>query len=83
MNPSSFIGSSTTKDLKNFVEELKKIFEVMDVVNSERIELLAYQLKSLSRTCFDQWKEGIIEDASPPSWEFMKKTSWGDSFLEN
>ena len=53
MNPPSFIGSSTTMDPKNIVEELKKVLEVMHVVNDERVELDAYQLKSVARTLFD------------------------------
>lgn len=32
VNPSSFTGASTTKDPKNIVEELKKVFEVIHVV---------------------------------------------------
>lgn len=50
VNPQSFINSSVTKDLKIFVEELRKVFEVMHVVNAERVEQTAYQLKSVART---------------------------------
>lgn len=49
MNPPSFISSSSTEDLKNFVEELKKVFDVMYVINAERYELVAYQLKIVAR----------------------------------
>ena len=63
MNPPIFTGSSITKDSKNFVKELNKMFEVMYVVDVERVELDAYQLKSVARTWFDQWKEGRVEDA--------------------
>ena len=45
MNPTSFTGSSTTEDSKNFVEELKKVLDVMHVVGDERVELALYQLK--------------------------------------
>ena len=34
MNPPSFTGQSTTENLENFVEESKKLFEVMHVVNT-------------------------------------------------
>ena len=56
MNPPSFTGSSTTEDPENFVEELQKMFEVMHITDVERVELVAYQLKSIVRTWFDQWK---------------------------
>ena len=50
------------------MEDLKKVFEVMHVVDVERVELSAYQMKNVARTWFDQWKEGTIEDATPLSW---------------
>nr|AAV31171.1 Putative polyprotein, identical [Solanum tuberosum] len=36
MNPPSFMGSSTTEDPENFIDELKKIFDVMHVADTER-----------------------------------------------
>ena len=54
MNPPSFMGSSTTEDPKNLVEELKKGFDVIHVVDDERFKLAAYQLKNVARTWFDQ-----------------------------
>ena len=45
MNPPSFFGLSTSEDLKNFVEELKNVFQVMHVVDIERFELDVYQLR--------------------------------------
>ncbi|XP_049354785.1 uncharacterized protein LOC125819393 [Solanum verrucosum] len=55
MNPSSFMGSSTTEDPENFIEESKKIFDVMHVVDTERVELAAYQLKD-----FEQGGDGVL-----------------------
>uniref|UniRef100_M1DC99 Gag-pol polyprotein n=1 Tax=Solanum tuberosum TaxID=4113 RepID=M1DC99_SOLTU len=63
INPPSFTGSSTTEDPKNFIEELQKVFKVMHVVDVERVELVAYQLKNVSRTWFDQFKQRRVEDA--------------------
>ena len=48
--PLSLTGLSPTEDLENFVEELKKVFEVMHVVDVERVELVVYQLKGVART---------------------------------
>ena len=50
MNPPSFTRSSPTKDMENFVEELKKVFEVMHVVDVESVELVVFQLKDEART---------------------------------
>ena len=43
------MGSITTKDIKNFVDELKKVFDVMHVGDVERVEVAAYQLKNVTR----------------------------------
>ena len=47
------MGSITTEDSENFVEELKKVFDVIHVGDAERVELAAYQLKNIARTWFD------------------------------
>uniref|UniRef100_M1DMF2 Retrotransposon gag protein n=1 Tax=Solanum tuberosum TaxID=4113 RepID=M1DMF2_SOLTU len=83
MNPPSFTGSSTSEDPKNFVDELKKVFDVMHVANTKRVELAAYQLMNVSRTWFDQWKGGRAEDAPLTSWDCLRRFSWGVSFPEN
>ncbi|KAG5571158.1 hypothetical protein H5410_060924 [Solanum commersonii] len=80
MNPLSFTGSSTTEDLKNFIEELKKVFKVMHVANSERAELVAYPLKNVSRTWFNQWKNGGVEDAPLASWACFEEAFLGRFF---
>lgn len=45
MNPPSFMGSRTNEDPETFIKELKKVFEVLHVVNIKRVKLDAYQLK--------------------------------------
>ena len=42
MKPPSFSGSSTIEDPENFIEELKKVFDVMHVVDVGRVELDSY-----------------------------------------
>ncbi|KAH0650238.1 hypothetical protein KY284_030150 [Solanum tuberosum] len=80
MNPSSFMGSSTTEDPEDFIEELKKIFDVMHVADTERVELAAYQLKDVARTWFDQWREGRAENAPPASWAYFVEAFLGHFF---
>ena len=41
MYPPSYSSSSTTEDLENFIEELKKVCDMMHVVDIERVELVA------------------------------------------
>lgn len=35
--------------MKNFIEELKRISDVMHVVEAERVELVAYHMKGVTR----------------------------------
>ena len=53
------------------------------MVDVERVELAAYQLKGVSRTRFDQWKDGRAEDAPHPSWICFEEAFLGSLFLKN
>ena len=48
MNPPEFLGSQANEDPQNFLDEIKKIFEVMQVTRNDRVELASYQLKDVS-----------------------------------
>ncbi|WMV51147.1 hypothetical protein MTR67_044532 [Solanum verrucosum] len=45
MNPPDFTSSSVTEDPEKFVEKLQMVFEITHVVDTERVELAAYQMK--------------------------------------
>ena len=45
MNPPEFLGSQTIKDPKNFLDQIKKIIDVMQVTKNDRVELTSYQPK--------------------------------------
>lgn len=53
MNHLSITGSSNIEDPKKFIEELKKVFEVLHMAGNEKVEIEAHQLKNVSRTWFD------------------------------
>ena len=46
MNPPELLGSQTNKDPHNFLDEIKKIFEVMQW--NAWVELASYQLKDIA-----------------------------------
>ena len=54
----------------------------MHVVGAQRDELNAYQLKSMARTWFPQWKEGRVQDARHPNWAFVEEVFLGVFFPE-
>ncbi|KAH0758077.1 hypothetical protein KY290_021570 [Solanum tuberosum] len=80
INPPSFTGSSVTENPENFIEELKRVFDVMHVAESERVELAAYQLKGVARIWFDQWKKNRAEDALVVSWIVFESALMGNFF---
>ena len=42
MNPLEFLGLQANEDAQNFLDENKKIFEVMQVTMNDRVELASY-----------------------------------------
>ena len=62
------------------MEELNNVFDVMHMVDDERVELAAYQLKNVATTCFDQWKEKRDEDAPHPSLACFEEAFLGSFF---
>ncbi|KAH0682275.1 hypothetical protein KY289_020027 [Solanum tuberosum] len=47
MIPPEFLGSQIGEDPQNFIDEVKKIFGVMQVTGNDRVELASYQLKDV------------------------------------
>ena len=74
MNPFEFLGSQIGEDPQNFIDEVTKIFGVMQVTRNDRVELASYQLKEVAPICFTQWKENRGTDATPITWEFFSET---------
>ena len=80
INPPSFTSLCTIEDSQNFVEKLKNVFDVMHLIDTEELEIDAYQLKNSSRACFDQWNEGRDNHAPHPSWTCFEEVFLGHFF---
>ena len=48
MNPHEFLRSHTNEDPQNFLDKIKKHFEVMQVIGNDRIKFASYQLKDVA-----------------------------------
>ena len=46
---------------------------MIHVADTMRVELAAYQIKSVFRTLFDQWKWVRVEGAPSGSWAYFEK----------
>ena len=53
MNPPSFACLNTIEDLENFIEELKKVFNVIHFFDTTRFYLVLYHMNGVARTWFD------------------------------
>ena len=47
-NPPEFLGSQTNEDPHNFLDKIKKIFELIQVTRIDRVELTTYWLKDVA-----------------------------------
>ncbi|WMV33235.1 hypothetical protein MTR67_026620, partial [Solanum verrucosum] len=56
INRPEFLGSPVGEDPQNFIDEVKKIFGVMQVTGNDRVELASYQLKDVAHIWFTPWK---------------------------
>ncbi|WMV15023.1 hypothetical protein MTR67_008408 [Solanum verrucosum] len=74
MNPPELLGSQTGENPQNFLDEIKKIFEVMQVTENDRVELASHQLKDVAHIWYAQWKENKGTDAAPITWECFSET---------
>ena len=77
MNPHKFLGSRTNEDPQNFLDEIKKIFEVMQFAGNYRVELSSYQLKDVAYIRYIQWKENRSTEVALITWD-----CFSDTFLD-
>ena len=48
MNSTKLLGSWTNEDPQNFLDKIKKIFEIMQVTGNDRVKLASYELKDIA-----------------------------------
>jgi len=80
INPPEFTGSTLNEDPEDYIDELQKVFQVMRVVDAERVELAAYQLKGVARLWFDLWRKTRGEGAPVLSWAMFEEAFLGRFF---
>ena len=74
INPHEFLGSQTNEDPQKLLDEIKKIFEVMQVTGNNRVELESYQLKNVAHIWYTQWKENKGAHGTPITWDCFSET---------
>ena len=54
MNLFEFLGSQANEDSQSFLDEIKKMFEVMQLTRNDRVELASYHLKDVIHIWYTQ-----------------------------
>ncbi|TMX00362.1 hypothetical protein EJD97_000952 [Solanum chilense] len=70
MNPHEFLGSQTGQHPQNFLDKIKKIFEVMQVSGNDQDQLASYQLKDVAHIWL---MTHAHKDDSEKIWEQAKE----------
>ena len=68
MNPPEFYGSKSDEDPWLFLEEVRKITQVMYVSEEHSVKLAMYRLKDLAYDWVVAWRKGRGEGAIPTTW---------------
>lgn len=69
MNPHEFTGSKIEEDPHKFIDEVKKILQVIQMSEVESVEFSSYQLKDVDYLWFTQWKDIRGKDAALAVWD--------------
>ena len=77
MNPPEFHGSRAGEDPQMFVDEIKKITQIMHMIEEESMELASYQLKDVAYDWVQMWNKGRKKDTAPMTWQLFQ-----DAFLD-
>uniref|UniRef100_M1DG41 Gag-pol polyprotein n=1 Tax=Solanum tuberosum TaxID=4113 RepID=M1DG41_SOLTU len=79
MNPPEFLGSQIGEDPQNLIDEVKKIFRVMQVTCNDRVELASYQHKDVTHI----WNAMLLENMNISRLMTYAQQVEGDKLREN
>ena len=74
MNPPIFVGSKTSDDHQELVDEVHKILVSMRATYTKKAELASYQLKDVAHTWCKIWQDNCILGWVSVTWELLKTT---------
>ncbi|WMV46481.1 hypothetical protein MTR67_039866 [Solanum verrucosum] len=60
MNPPEFLGSQIGEDPKNFIDQVKKIFGVMQVTRNDRVDFIPRELREAKAKEFMNLRQGSM-----------------------
>lgn len=57
MNLAEFIGSQTNEQPQTFLDEIRKIIMVIQVIGNDLVDLASYKLKHVAHIWYTEWKK--------------------------
>ncbi len=57
MNPPEFYGSKVGEDPQMYLDEVRKITQIMHVTEEESVELAAYWMKDVAYDWVEMWRK--------------------------
>lgn len=69
MSPPEFCGSKAGEDPQLFLEEIRKIIQVMHISKEESVKLASYILIDIVYEWVVAWRKNRWKDATPLSWQ--------------
>ena len=82
MNLPKFHGSKLDKDHQLFIDEVRKITQIMRVTEEDSVKMASYRLKNIAHDWVTIWKDGRGDNATPISWQVFQNTFLDSSFLK-
>ncbi|XP_016581673.2 uncharacterized protein LOC107879059 [Capsicum annuum] len=74
-NPPKFYGSRAGENPQMYIDEMKKITQIMYVTKEEYVELDSYRLKDVFYDWMQIWNKGREEDTAPSTWQELENRS--------
>lgn len=80
LKPPTFVGKDHTDDPQGFLDDYEKICSVVECSDSQKVKLVAYQLRGRADHWWQTWSRGRASNASPVRWSEFKRT-FRDQFI--
>lgn len=80
LKPPTFAEKDPNEDHQRFLDDSKKVCNALECSNSQKVKLIAYQLRGRADRWWQTWSKGRASDAPPIGWNEFKK-DFRDQFI--
>lgn len=69
LNPTTFTGLKVEEDPQGFLDEIEKIYRVMQAKNMEDVNFIAYHLKDVAYQWYEEWDRDRVDIEDLSFWD--------------